>query len=76
MGTDQPHSNLSDSHLQHSTQEVKGILGILGKQLIDDQINTIATEIQFLTDAWLDEFERKIFNRKTIQELLSEETLL
>jgi len=57
-------------------QEVKNILGVLGEQLTDDQIKTIATKVQFLTDVWLDEFEREIFNGKTIQELLSEDALV
>ncbi len=79
------HNNTHEKPFLHSPletpdeeklQKAKDILGSLCEQLTDEQIKTIITEIQFLTDTWLDEFEREIFNGKTIQELLSEEILL
>ncbi len=54
-------------------QKAREILGELANEYSDDELWKIVTEIQFLTDCWLDEFEREIFDGKTLTELLTEE---
>ncbi len=51
-------------------QKAREILGELANVYSDDELWKIVTEIQFLTDCWLDEFEREIFDGKTLTELL------
>lgn len=53
--------------------KAREILGELANEYSDDELWKIVTEIQFLTDCWLDEFEREIFDGKTLSELLTEE---
>lgn len=46
------------------------ILGETAKTLSDERIECIVTEFQYLIDTWLNEFEKDIFNGKTLQEVL------
>lgn len=62
--------SLDRSEKLHKARE---ILGELANEYSDDELWKIVTEIQFLTDCWLDEFEREIFDGKTLNELLKEE---
>ena len=55
-------------------QEAKRVLGHLTSNLPEEDLKNAVTEIHFLAESWLDEFERKAFNGKTLNELLSEET--
>ena len=57
-------------------EKAREILGELAVGLSDEELKTIVTEIQFLTDSWLDEFERGIFAGKTLNELLTEEVTI
>lgn len=53
-------------------QEVRKIMGKLADGLSTDQIKNMITEIDFLVKAWLEEYERNIFDGKTLAELLHE----
>ena len=55
---------------QQDIDEAREILGDTAKDLTDDQIKDILVEIQYLVECWLEEYERKIFNGKTLNELL------
>ena len=55
---------------QKDIDEARDILGDLAKGISDDDIRDIVVEIQFLVESWIDEYERKTFNGKTINELL------
>ena len=55
-----------------SIREAREILGLLSKEFNDQQIKDLITEIQFLTESWLDDFERSIFKGLTLQELFHE----
>lgn len=57
---------------QKRIQKAKEILGTLATEFTETQLNDAITEVQFLTDCWLDEFERKVFGGLTLQELLHE----
>ncbi|KKP87931.1 MAG: hypothetical protein UR93_C0027G0008, partial [Berkelbacteria bacterium GW2011_GWA2_35_9] len=36
------------------------------------ELNDVITEVEYLTESWLDEYERNIFDGLTLQELLHE----
>ena len=57
---------------EKSVQKAKEILGELTEQLTPDQFKDTVTEMQFLANSWLDDFERKIFKGLTLKELLHE----
>ena len=57
---------------EKAIQKTKQILGELSKQFTPQQLKEIAIEVQFLADTWLDDFERKTFQGKTLKELLHE----
>ncbi len=49
---------------------LKKILGKSGEQLSDDQIQTLATDFEFLIESWLDSFEKQIFQGMTLEDML------
>lgn len=51
-------------------QKTKEILGALSKEFTQEQLNDVILEIEYLTESWLDEFERQMFEGKTLNELL------
>ena len=53
-------------------QEAKKTLGTLANEFTPEQLKDAVVEIQFLAESWLDDFEREIFQGKTITELLHE----
>lgn len=53
-----------------AVQEAREILGESALDLTDEQVYDLVNEIQFLVDSWLEEFERKTFDGKTLKELL------
>jgi hypothetical protein len=57
---------------EKDVQRVRKILGRRVFNLSQEQIKDIAVEVQYLATNWLDEFERKIFNNLTLNELLHE----
>lgn len=55
-------------------QEAKRALGQLASNLPEEDLKNTVTEIHFLAESWLDEFERNAFNGKTLNEVLEEGT--
>lgn len=55
---------------QKEVQEAREILGDCIKDLTDSQVYDLVNEIQYLVDSWLEEYERKVFDGKTLDELL------
>jgi hypothetical protein len=53
-------------------KEVREILCLLSKEFDNQQIKDLIAEVQFLTESWLDDFERSIFKGLTLQELFHE----
>src|SRR3989344_3204517 len=54
--------------------EAREILGESAKDLTDSQVYDLVKDMQFLVDSWLEEFERKTFDGKTLNELLNLES--
>ena len=42
------------------------------KDLSDEDLEVFLTEFQYLIDCWLDEYEKQVFNNKTLKELMKE----
>jgi hypothetical protein len=57
---------------EKSIQLAKKALGALSAEFSSEQLKIVITEVEFLTESWLDEFERRIFKGLTLQELLHE----
>ena len=55
---------------QKDIDEARDILGDIAKDISDEDLKNMIVEIQFLVESWIDEYERKTFNGKTINELL------
>lgn len=54
-------------------QKARRILGDEVSAVSDDELGVYLAEFQFLLDSWLDEYERKVFNNKTLKELIKED---
>lgn len=58
---------------ENKTSKMRSLLGEAALSLTDEKIECIRSEFQFLMESWLDEFERNVFDNKTLKELLNEE---
>ena len=47
-------------------------MGVVANELTADQLKGVITEIQYLVDSWLDDYERNVFDGLTLKELLHE----
>lgn len=61
---------------EKNIKKAKQILNQLSEQFNDQQLKDLIAETQFLTDSWLDDFERSIFKGLTLQELFHEKGAL
>ncbi|MEK6846753.1 MAG: hypothetical protein AABY16_01150 [Nanoarchaeota archaeon] len=50
----------------------KALLGELANEFTKEDIKDVIVQIQYLAESWLDDFERTIFEGKTLSELLHE----
>lgn len=55
---------------QKEIDEAREILGETANELSDDELKDILVEMDYLIETWIEEYERKIFNGKTLNELL------
>lgn len=53
-------------------EKAKLILGDAVKKMNDDQLKDACVEMRYLVETWLDDYERLIFEGKTLRELLGE----
>ena len=51
--------------------EARGILGDSAKDLTDAQVYDLVNGVQFLVDSWLEEYEKDVFDGKTLDELIN-----
>ena len=57
---------------EKAIKKTKEILGIKASQFAPEQLRDVVAEVQYLAMSWLDDFERGIFEGKTLMELLHE----
>ena len=55
-------------------EEARKALGETGKNMSDDEVLTMANNLQVLADSWLESYERTIFKGRTVNELLNDIT--
>ena len=55
---------------QKTIQDAREILGNEAEGLTDNQVKDLVNEIQYLVDTWIEEYEQKVFDGKTLKELL------
>ena len=53
-------------------QKARRILGEIAIDISDQELESNLTEFHYLIDSWIDEFERQIFDNKTLREVLKE----
>lgn len=53
-------------------KQAKEILGGLAAAYTPEQLKDAITEVKFLAETWLDDFEREVFQGRTLKELLHE----
>lgn len=56
---------------ERAVQEARDILGESAKDLTDSEVYDLVNEVQFLVDTWLEEYEREMFDGKTLNELFA-----
>lgn len=59
-------------HEDKNIQKAKQILGEKAAEFTTEQFRDLITEVQYLVNTWLDDFERETFNGQTLKELLHE----
>lgn len=52
--------------------EAREILGKTAKKMTDEELINQIKAMKYLSESWLDEFEKSIFDGKTLNEKLSE----
>ncbi len=52
--------------------QARKILGPSAENLSAEEIKEIITEVSYLVDSWLDDFERQLFKGSTLREVLHE----
>lgn len=68
---DQLNNFFSTQDLQGKTiQEARETLGEAAQSLSDEQVYDLVNEVQFLVDSWIEEYEKKIFEGKTLDEVV------
>ena len=55
---------------QRDIVEARQILGDSAIDLTDGQVQGLVNEVQFLVDSWLDEYEKREFDGKSLDEVI------
>lgn len=57
---------------EKNMQQAKQILGAIADKFSNEQMQSLVSEILYLTESWLDDFERETYNGLTLKEFLHE----
>lgn len=55
--------------------QIRELLKQQNIHMSEDELQTTITEFQYLIDIWLNDIERRLFNGKTLDELLIEKNI-
>lgn len=55
---------------QHEDKTFKNAKEILGSAYTDEKVRSMIASFEYLVTEWLEEYEKKTFNNKTLKELL------
>lgn len=56
---------------QKALIEARNLLGKREEELTDEEVANLASEVQYLVDTWLEEFERNVYGGKTLNEIFN-----
>ena len=54
----------------HEDKTLQKAKEILGKNYSTEEVKSLIASFEYLINNWLEEYERKVFNRKTVKEIL------
>ncbi|OGE19180.1 hypothetical protein A3J19_01210 [Candidatus Daviesbacteria bacterium RIFCSPLOWO2_02_FULL_41_8] len=57
---------------ENKLHKARGILGESARDYTDEELNYLVTDFEYLVDTWLDLFEKRVFQGKTLKELVGE----
>ena len=66
------HSIFPTQQEESRLEKTRRVMGEDIKDLTDEDLDVYLTEFNFLLDSWMDEYERNVFNNKTLQQVLRE----
>jgi len=55
---------------EKNIQKTKQILGELANNFSKDDLRDVVAQVEYLAESWLDDFEREVFEGKTLNEVL------
>jgi len=64
-------SFLSDDR-ENNIRRARSTLGKLNDAFTDDQVEKMATDFEYLINTWLTEYEKQVFDGKTLHEVIQE----
>lgn len=64
---------LPNTQQENKIIKVRKMLGEIAEGLSDEQIEVDLTQFEYLATAWLDDFEKLLFDGKTLQEVVGKE---
>ncbi len=56
----------------HEDKTVQRAKEIFGNKFTTEEVKSIIASFEYLTNTWLEEYEKKVFNNKTLKELLQD----
>lgn len=63
---------LEQEYEEKNIQKAKQILGELANNFSQSELRDVVAQVEYLAESWLDDFERDIFEGKTLKEVLHE----
>lgn len=66
--------DLDSPKTELTIEEVRKILGKIAEGMSDEQIQDQMTKIKILAESWLDDYEKSIFEGKTLNESLDQKS--
>ncbi len=57
---------------ENRVSKARGILGESARDFTDEQLGYLVTDFEYLVDTWLDLFEKKMLEGKTLKEVIGE----
>lgn len=64
--------NSSNEPFEDETEKAKKMLGNKVEEMSEEQLSEMVSETKYLVQSWLDDFEKIMFEGKTLQDLLFE----
>ncbi len=57
---------------EHESKTIKRAREILGDKYMIEEVKSMIASFEYLINAWMEEYEKKIFDNKSLKELLRE----